>query len=845
MKKQILFSNRNWKHELRLEIERQNMLREAEIAQETSRATAIEDELRKSIATVSDERYNNDSALAQRIDDETTRATAIEDELQTSIDDETLRATAAEDELMNRIKGTSTKSNPGTDPFKFLGEYNSNYKVGIVGIDLFSDAINKLTTQEECGYYRAKVDFRDIEINNILLSVGTRNILQVVKGAVNIANNAITNDDSGVYRILYRQHANDAWGKWKEYVSTSGGDGSVDLSGYVTRDEFEQMESDTDLGFVNLANRISELKYSDINDTPTFKTINGASIIGSGNIEISGGDGSVDLSGYVTRDEFDTLNTSAVKAIQINGNAYIPDEDGFVNLGNITDGGIASESDPLFTASPAATITEENIKQWNAKADASAIPTKLSQLTDDVGYLTGAAIGEQVDGVEQAEGSSINYDLNIKAVNHRGYSYEAPENTIPAYILSKKKGFTYVGGDISFTKDSVAVLLHDATIDRTSNGSGNITALNYQEVLQYDFGSWFSPEYAGVRIATFKEWIMLCKNLGLHPYIELKSAGEYTQAQITQVVGEVEECGMRGKVTYISFSDTYLGYVKNADASARLGLLANPLNSSKISQAKALKTTTNEVFLDAELSTVTDALISTLIINDQPLEVWTVNTEEEILNMPSYVSGVTSDHIIAGKVLYKNALTYVPPVSTWIPTTAITLDKSSLAISSLEPITLVATVEPSDSSEPVVWTSSNPSVATVDNGVVTPIAEGSCTITATSGSHSASCSLAVTLVSYNITRNLQGCELSNTIDKIVTGNVYEANVLPNEGYGIKDAVVSITMGGVDITSTSYSNGVISISEVTGDVIINVRCAEAAEMNEMTLDVSRLNETVLI
>ena len=106
--------------------------------------------------------------------------------------------------------------------------------------------------------------------------------------------------------------------------------------------------------------------------------------------------------------------------------------------------------------------------------------------------MIGVDTDDEIDSVEDEKmliENAINYDLNVKAINHRGYSYEAPENTIPAYIMSKKKGFTYVEGDVSFTKDNVAVLLHDATIDRTSNGSGNITSLYYQELLQYDFGS--------------------------------------------------------------------------------------------------------------------------------------------------------------------------------------------------------------------------------------------------------------------------------------------------------------------------------------------------------------------
>lgn len=428
------------------------------------------------------------------------------------------------------------------------------------------------------------------------------------------------------------------------------------------------------------------------------------------------------------------------------------------------------------------------------------------------------------------EVSNINYDLNVKAINHRGYSYESPENTIPSYIMSKAKGFTYVEGDVAFTKDNVAVLLHDNTIDRTSNGSGKITDFNYQELLTYDFGSWFSSEYEGVKIPTFKEWILLCKNLGLHPYIELKSSGSYTQAQITQVVNEVAACGMKGKVTYISFNNTFLRYVKNADSSARLGFLTSTLASGNITTAKNLKTTTNEVFLDAKLATLKDSVVESCISNNIPLEVWTVNTEEEIINMHSYISGVTSDYLVAGRTLYNNALIYVPPVSTWVPTTGISLDKTTLVLTSFDPANLIAIVEPSNSSEEVVWKSSNTEIATVDNGVVIPITDGSCTITATSGDYSASCATTVAFTKFNITSNLTGCQLDNSINNVIIGTSWSGEVIPNEGYSLKNASIGITMGGVDITNTAYNNGIITIEKVTGDVVVNIVCVAVPVYN---------------
>lgn len=259
-----------------------------------------------------------------------------------------------------------------------------------------------------------------------------------------------------------------------------------------------------------------------------------------------------------------------------------------------------------------------------------------------------------IDGNEAENETSQNEvvcwgDHSIRAVSHRGYSKGAPENTLSAYRLAKQKGFQYVECDVSFTMDGVPVLLHDETIDRTSNGSGMISGLTFDELQAFDFGSWFSADYAGEKIPSFEEFILLCRNLGLHPYIELKSGLTRERAQV--LVKLVKRYGMENKVTWISASINALTYIRSCDDSARLGFIVADIGPISISDAKTLQTEHNEVFIDVLYSNLTEEKALLCLDADLALEVWTVNSSADICNLDPYVTGVTSDYLIAGKVL--------------------------------------------------------------------------------------------------------------------------------------------------------------------------------------------------
>ena len=256
-----------------------------------------------------------------------------------------------------------------------------------------------------------------------------------------------------------------------------------------------------------------------------------------------------------------------------------------------------------------------------------------------------------VDGYKYTQEKQVereNYAL--KSVNHRGFCYLAPENTLEAYRLSAKRGFKYVECDVQFTSDSVPVLLHDGTIDRTSNGTGNISSITLQTAQTYDFGSWFAPEYKGTEIPTFDAFIKLCAELNLHPYIELKST--ITEQQAQALVKIVTDNNMKGKVTWISFGLDALSKIVAVDNTARLGYVVNSdVLQSTVNDIYALKNANNEVFIDAYFSKATSSAALLCKTKGVGLEVWTVDKVADAKALDAYISGVTTNWMIVGEQL--------------------------------------------------------------------------------------------------------------------------------------------------------------------------------------------------
>lgn len=91
------------------------------------------------------------------------------------------------------------------------------------------------------------------------------------------------------------------------------------------------------------------------------------------------------------------------------------------------------------------------------------------------------------------------------ACAHRGDSKNAPENTIAAFVSAVEKGAHQIEFDVALSKDGRLVIIHDSTVDRTTNGTGKVSELTFDELRALDAGSSFDARFAGTRIPTLEE----------------------------------------------------------------------------------------------------------------------------------------------------------------------------------------------------------------------------------------------------------------------------------------------------------------------------------------------------
>ncbi len=162
-------------------------------------------------------------------------------------------------------------------------------------------------------------------------------------------------------------------------------------------------------------------------------------------------------------------------------------------------------------------------------------------------------------------------------IAHRGASNIAPENTLSAFMRAKELGAKWVEFDVMLAACGEVVVIHDDTLERTTNGTGNVADHPYSYLKTLDAGSWFSLEYANERIPTFKEVIAFLRQHELCANVEIKDVPGQHEALVAKVLSDIRE-NWKADMTpplISSFSLPVLRLVRKAAPEANLGVLVH------------------------------------------------------------------------------------------------------------------------------------------------------------------------------------------------------------------------------------------------------------------------------
>lgn len=278
------------------------------------------------------------------------------------------------------------------------------------------------------------------------------------------------------------------------------------------------------------------------------------------------------------------------------------------------------------------------------------------------GVVTGVAEGNatiRVDAVDGHSTTSINVEVfrmevsKQKLIAHRGFSSEAPENSIPAFEKAVENHFFGVECDIWKTLDGEFMVSHDASLKRIFGYPLDIASLTAQQIKKYymingaNIGS-----YEKLTMPTLTEYLQVMKkDKEVHPFIEIKEM--LKEEDLKKIVKLVKDQGILKQTYFISMyqsnlltlqtiagvESSQLQYVYGAEESNK----STPVSSEILSWC-----INNQIDLDSRLSLVTASDVYRLQMAGRKVNVWTVNTLEKAYELDNnyHVDMITTEYLL-------------------------------------------------------------------------------------------------------------------------------------------------------------------------------------------------------
>ena len=211
----------------------------------------------------------------------------------------------------------------------------------------------------------------------------------------------------------------------------------------------------------------------------------------------------------------------------------------------------------------------------------------------------------------------------LEIIAHRGYSARAPENTLAAVEKAIAAGADAIEWDIHVAACGTPVLMHDATLERTTDGAGPVEAQTLSQLARLDAGRWFGPAFAGERIPTLADALACTHGRVGRVYTEIK-AGPRPE-EVDRILGVVKDAGRLDDNVFISFDWAALDRIRARDDRACVGYITDRHDRVDAAVERAATSPRALLDLDCRLILARPEIGRGAVERGLTVAVWTVN----------------------------------------------------------------------------------------------------------------------------------------------------------------------------------------------------------------------------
>ena len=230
--------------------------------------------------------------------------------------------------------------------------------------------------------------------------------------------------------------------------------------------------------------------------------------------------------------------------------------------------------------------------------------------------------------------------METKIFAHRGASKYAPENTMPAFELAYEMEADGIETDVQLTKDGVPILIHDETLERTTNGVGFVKDYEFHELQKLDAGAYFSSRYTGTRLISLEEFLEWVTDKPLYLNLELKNNKINYKGLEEKVLQLIRAYKVEHRTIISSFNSESVKKMRELDANLDVAYLRSKKHEALTSYAKSLGASS----LHIKHTLLNQQVLYSSEVMNMPIRVYTVNRSANILQcLRKKCAGIITD----------------------------------------------------------------------------------------------------------------------------------------------------------------------------------------------------------